>query len=224
MTPKNTSATSKETGAAATALLVLAFVVSLAFVFIAVLPLLKGTDQAARTQTAADAAALAGAEDARDKILNNLWTISSTGSLASLLNTQDGRIPASEYAQRNGAALQTYQLATATGKVNVQVRHFQKTHASGGHIKTAAEATLGVPLAHCKFGEEELPPEPVPPPEPDPDTEGDDDEEQPEPEPEFSYSFTCPGMAAYTDYDDFNELVQDVRHALEPRLKPALSQ
>jgi len=222
MTPNSTQAISQETGAAATALLVLAFVVSIAFVFVAVLLLLKGTDQAARTQTAVDAAALAGAQDVRKKILNDLWTIDSQASLASLLNYHDGRIAASQYAQRNGAELRSYEVEPLSGVIHVEVAHSKKTRAGGGQVKSVAEANLGLSLTHCKFGEEEMPPEPTPPSEHDPDTE-DDDDEAPEPEPEFSYSFVCPGMPSFSDYDEFEDLVQDVRQALEPRLKPALT-
>lgn len=213
---------SKDSGAAATALLLLAFVVSIAFVFVAVLPLLKGTDQAARTQTAVDAAALAGAEDVRKKILNDLWTIDSEASLASLLNSHDGRMAASQYAQRNGAELQSYQVEPLTGKIHVKVAHSKKTRASGGHVKSVAEANLGLSLTHCKFGEEELPPEPVPPSDHEPDEDQAAEEEE-EPQKEFSYSFVCPGMPSFSDYDEFDDLVQDVRQALEPRLKPTLT-
>lgn len=99
----------REDGAAALSLLVMAIILSIGIVFYMVLPLATASDRKSANRTAADAAALAGA----DWIRNDLQTLlTDKGWLGSWEDYQPligtGLESATDYAARNGGTLIGY--------------------------------------------------------------------------------------------------------------------
>ncbi|WP_159066846.1 hypothetical protein [Cellulomonas timonensis] len=192
-----------EDGLATSAVLVVVAVGVVALLFLAVLPLLQGTDQAGRTQTAADAAALAGAEEVRKVALDHVGdVVLGATTYGSLLGPARGHTQASDYATRNGGELVGY--AQDPWRDEVEVRTWLREQMPDGQrAERDAVAALGVALARCAGDSRDVVVgyEPVPTPEPtdpeatpDPD-DPDEPEEEPEPVPiiESEHRFTCPG-------------------------------
>lgn len=175
-------------GAATTALVVCVVVAMAALLIIAVEPLLRATEGKGRTQTGADAAALAGAVAARDTAVDELTGLSWVFRPAGLSGTSvvwrlsaataggAGVTSASQYASRNDASLTSYQHDAGRDRVRVGVRLAEPTGKEGVPIDADAQARVGVALATCEaragreiIGWTEPPPEPSPTPTPTPD-------------------------------------------------------
>ncbi len=190
-------------GLATSAVLVVVSVGVVALLFVAVLPLLQGTEQAGRTQTSADAAALAGAQEVRRVALDHVGdVVLGLTTYGALLGPARGHTQAADYAGRNGAELAGYAQDPWRDEVEVRTR-LREQMPDGQRAERDATASLGVALARCAGDSRDVVVgyEPVPEPEPaDPDTTPDPDapdepEEEPEPVPiiETEYRFTCPG-------------------------------
>ncbi|MFS0701353.1 hypothetical protein AB6N24_15390 [Cellulomonas sp. 179-A 4D5 NHS] len=227
-------------GLVTSALVVVVCVGVVALLFLAVLPLLVGTDQKSRTQTAADAAALAGAEAVREHALAHLGdVIRPVGgvSFADLLGPSRGLGQAQVYAARNDATVGEYRYDPFADEVRVVTRSTQAPPRSGGEpasidrTQAGATAEVGVDLAECVFsvsqklvGHEPVPtPEPPPPGAPEP-TPSPTPTPTPTPVPIYDdeYRFSCPGLRAVPASLDLAAVLGDARAALDDALKPKL--
>ena len=151
----------EERGAAATALLVTALLVGLAiFVYIAV-PYGTASDAKAGNRTAADAAALAGAESARDDLLAVIAADGIPGAWADVSGVSGlGGAAAAEYAGYNGARIVEYYFDASDGTASATV----EGDAVQGEVPRS-EAVAEVDLPVC-----DIPEIPTPTPTPTPTT------------------------------------------------------
>ena len=158
---------------AATAFLVGVALLVITVLFVFVLPLLRGADQASRSQNAADAAAIAGGKQVRELVLNRL----AAGDLSVLSGPwgSAGSSDASIYAGRNDATLIRYSFDAVRDEVRAEIR-FNKVPADGvARAERSAAVELGLALGRCTVSRDEIEPEPEPSP-----TESDDDEDEDE--------------------------------------------
>ncbi len=235
-------------GAATTALVVCVVVGMTALLLVAVEPLLRATEGKGRTQTGADAAALAGAVAARDTAVGELpglawafWPAALTGTsatwrLSAATAGGAGVTQASQYAARNGAVLTEYQHQASRDRVRVTVRLDEPTGPENVALDARAEARVGVELASCeaRAGREIVgwtePPEPTPTPTPDP-TATPTPTPTPSPTPPFvpqpvygpwGFTFRCDGADGFSvSGSTVAQLVTratDEVRGLEPRL------
>ena len=169
-----------EEGAAASALLVTAVLVGFAlFVWMAI-PLGSAVDAKARNRTAADAAALAGAEGVREDLLASIGSDGVPGSWSALPGAAGlGRHAAERYAAYNDARLVAYHFDPYDGTAHVEV---EGQEVDGQLSRSRAVAQVDLP--RCEAMDPPAPPEP---PEPEgEDGAGDgkpDDKEPPAPPP-----------------------------------------
>jgi len=174
-----------------------------ALAFLGVVPLLSGTEQAGRTQTATDAAALAGAGEVRRVALDSVGAVvMGETTFAALLGPARGHGQAADYASRNGAELVRYAQDPWRDEVRARTS-LREQMPDGQRAERDGVAELGVALARCAVDSRDVVVgyEPVPEPEPEP-SDGDTEPgappepvEEPEPTPiiETDYRFTCPG-------------------------------
>lgn len=165
-----------EGGAAALTLLVTAIVVSLGIIFYMVLPLATAGDRKAANRTAADAAALAGA----DWVLNDLGTLLTTqGWLGSWGDYQrligDSTPAAQTYAQRNGGTLVEYRFDFGRWEAWAKVESPQVRDAG----KPVSEATARLEFPDCTSRPSDDPTTP-PPADEDPPPPADEDPPPPD--------------------------------------------
>ncbi|KQY24367.1 hypothetical protein ASD16_02135 [Cellulomonas sp. Root485] len=237
--------TRRDDGLAATAVILTVVVGVLVLLFVYVIPLLAGTDKAGQTQTAADAAALAGAVGARDRAVDEIdgavWDL----RIAALFGTREtwrfhdaatggsGFARAQQYAVRNDASVESYHHDAARDQVTVDVR-LDARGPENRIARSSGTARVGVELASCEIvaerdivgytepPEETPTPEPTPTPSPTP---------TPTPTPPFvpqpiygpwEYRMTCDGADGFSDSDsDIDQLVDRAKSRLgdlEPRL------
>lgn len=173
-----------------------------------------GADQqvGAQSRTTADAAALAGADIARESILDRILggNIDLTGFGSAL-----GSTAARDYAERNGGTLEDYDYNPFTGRVEVTVR-VPFGDGSGSRTQQSAAALAFSPAGLCH---EETPPPPTPTPTPTPDP---DDTETPTPTPpppDPILVCSVPGLGEF-ELPPGAGLIGDLRRAMEPRLVP----
>ena len=157
-----------EEGAAASALLVTAVLVGFAiFVYMAI-PLGSAVDAKARNRTAADAAALAGAEGVREDLLASIGSDGVPGSWTDLPGAAGlGRHAAERYAAYNDARLVSYHFDPYDGTANVEV---EGQEVDGQLSRSRAVAQVDLP--RCAAMEPPAPP--TPPAEDDEDGPGDE--------------------------------------------------
>lgn len=199
-----------EEGAAASALLVTAVLVGFAiFVYMAI-PLGSAVDAKARNRTAADAAALAGAEGVREDLLASIGSDGVPGSWSDLPGAAGlGRHAAERYAAYNDARLVAYHFDPYDGTAHVEV---EGQEVDGQLSRSRAVAQVDLP--QCEAMDPPAPP--TPPAEDDVDGPGDGkpaDDEPPAPPPPpadpVDVSVDCGGF----------DLVFQVRHTLEGDLE-----
>lgn len=148
-------------GQVVTALVVLAFAMILAVVVVGLAPLGQATDESSQAANAADAAALAGANEVRDLLLADVGQLrfedldvflrGSTGCSAT------GRAAAEDYAQRNGAAVTSYCYRPIRDRIEVEVRMRATGLPSGGPARGDAVAALGMNFAGCTRHDDPVP-------------------------------------------------------------------
>ncbi|MGN8246575.1 hypothetical protein ACTHAM_000239 [Cellulomonas soli] len=215
---------------------------------LAVVPLLMGTEQAGRSQTASDAAALAGAVGARDRAVVELagavpalrpaalaglggsWRFGTAAGGAS------GLADAAAFAVRNDAVVEEYRHDGTRDRVTVRTRATQPGPEETV-VRSSASASLGVELSSCLVtadrsitGWTEPPPSPPPAPEP---TPAPTPSPTPTPTPTFvpepvygpwSYAMTCDGDDGFSVSGPTITAVVDqgraALDALQPRLVP----
>lgn len=135
----------------------------------AVVPLASNNDKLSSTQTAAEAAALAGAQRIQDYgILDLLRDVRHVSDIRDA-SCSMGRSDAGDLAAQNDATLLSYCYDWRDDRVDVRVR---SSHAADGGNRPAATASAQVrfPLSQCGFDEmpeQPEPPEPTEPPDPD---------------------------------------------------------
>lgn len=149
------SRTHDERGAAASALLVTALLIGFAaFVYLAV-PFGSATDAKAQNRTAADAAALAGAEGVREDLLASIGSDGVPGSWTDLPGAAGmGQAAAAEYAELNDARLVEYWFdpVDGTAHATVEGRGFD-----GEPSRSSAVAQVDLPS--CEALDPPQPPE-----------------------------------------------------------------
>ena len=216
----------EDAGAATTIVLVGGMVLVLAMLFMFVLPVTRGADQASRSQTAADSAALAGAEAIREDVLARL-AVGDLGILAGPWASRGGAA-ATSYASRNDADLVAYTYDAWADEVRVQVRFDEPGVAGTQRVERTAVARVGLALGRCTRTTEEVEPEPTPTPTPTP-TEDDDDDPDPTPTPPtppppptYEHGLECPGGLSLSGYEDLDDLAAAALGWLTGRLEPRL--
>jgi hypothetical protein len=226
-------------GLASSGLLATVLVVVVAVAFVAVLPLLRGTEQGGRARTVADAAALAGAERIREQFLEEL----ADASLRSVTGGDDlsgkwwptrsprpslGYAAANDYAHKNGGqVLPTWYAYDVRGGVVTVRARLTEPAPGGGRTESSARAHLGIDLSTCwvSADREEIEPEPEPTPDPSPSgspTPTPTPTAPPPPEyTDWGYAFGCDGIRQVSgdDLDDVLAVARDrVEDAATPRL------
>ncbi len=133
------------------------------FVYMAI-PLGAAVDAKARNRTAADAAALAGAEGVREDLLAGLGADGLPGSWTDLPGAAGlGRSAAEEYARYNDATLLSYWFDATDGTAHVEVAG-QEVDGQLSHSRAVAQ----VDLPRCDPLDPPDPPSPSPTPDPGP--------------------------------------------------------
>lgn len=145
-----------ERGAAASALLVTALLIGFAaFVYLAV-PFGTAVDAKAQNRTAADAAALAGAEGVREDLLATIGSDGVPGSWTDLPGAAGlGQPAAAEYAALNDARLVEYWFDPSNGTAHATV---EGRGVDGEPSRSSAVAQVDLPS--CEALEPPEPPEP----------------------------------------------------------------
>ena len=152
----------REGGQAATALIIVFSLFLLGFGFLYVFRLAKAGDEAAGLQTAADAAALAGAQSIVKEMPGAiLAAIEHRSGLPGGM----GQAAASEFALRNDASLVSYSYYPAAEKIEVRVRS-RKPLETGHYEYATATSRVGVRIGACTVPAKPKPTPPPPPPSP----------------------------------------------------------
>jgi hypothetical protein len=182
-----------EEGAAASALLVAAVLVGLAIFTYMAIPFGAAVDAKAQDRTAADAAALAGAEGVREDLLAGLGSAGFPSSWTDLPGAAGlGRAEAESYARYNGSTLVSYFFDPTDGTAHAEV----EGHPVDGE-PSRSDAVAQVDLPHCDPLD---PPDPPLPSEtPDPEKPKDPDKppaptEPPPPPPPVDVTVGCDGF------------------------------
>lgn len=152
------------------ALLLLVVVVALALIVLVAFPLGAATDQKTRSRTAADAAALAGAQSVREAWM----AVTAPGVLGfpavPAPPAAAGGGPAADYAGRHQAALTRYELS-GDGTVYARVVNTDNTLDVAARAESDAVAAMAITFSACGWDDarpplvprrELLPPPPVP--------------------------------------------------------------
>jgi len=212
-------------GAAVTGVMITVSLALITLLLVAVVPLLSGTEQSARAQTAADASALAGATSVRDRAESELrgvrlldlaiGELSGSWRFSTAVTAMSGFGAAEDYARRNAAVLYparySYDASRDRVRSGVELRELAP---NDEHAEATGAASLGLTLADCRFdaGREILgwttpPPTPSPSPTPTP-TPGATPTPTPSPPPPFvpspvygpwGFTFSCPGDRGFTE-------------------------
>ncbi|CAN5315138.1 hypothetical protein BH18ACT9_BH18ACT9_01080 [soil metagenome] len=146
-----------EEGLAASALLVTALVLGLGIFAYMAIPFTTAIDAKAKNRTAADAAAIAGAEGVREDLLSSIGADGIPGAWTELPDVAGlGRYAAEEYARLNDASLVSYYFDATDGTAHVEV----EGRGYGGE-PARSSAVAQVDLPHCDALEVPEPPEPT---------------------------------------------------------------
>jgi len=158
-----------ERGQVTTGLIVMVILGLTAVATLGVFVLARGVDDRSQAQTAADAAALAGAGVLDDALPEVLGLLSDKDTdLASYVGCALGQADAEEYAAANGATVTSYCFDLAAGEVTVEVRMNEPVSDDVGPAEAGATASTGLDLSSCLFQDDEPEPEPEPSPSPTP--------------------------------------------------------
>lgn len=136
----------------------------LATTFFIMIPYGAATDAKSRSRTAADAAALAGADAVREWWVDDA-TMPGIGRLPYWTPVPrppsggEGRASAEDYASRNGASLTEYTVVLPD-EVRVEVRNDDVAYGAADRARSEATAEMDVDFGACVW----VGPPPVPPP------------------------------------------------------------
>ena len=162
----------------------------------------SGQDEvSSEARSAADAAALAGANIASENLLGQLLG----GAPNFELSCDVGRTEANDYAQRNDATLTSYCFDIFTGTARAEVTIDKPV--TGRQTTQTASAKLRA-LPHCEEKEPEPPPD---------DDENEDEEEEPKEPPKPIITCSLLGLD-FELGDDVDLDLDKLKHLLEPRL------
>lgn len=137
----------------------------LAYLTIALVPVGAATNERSRSQTAADAAALAGAEEIR-----TTWVYSITfpgvltypaGPLPGAVNPGSGSSSATSYAAGNGSHVISYRVSPARGQVYTKVESNSSAYPENGRALSEATAEMAAGFSGCLW-DNPVPPTPLP--------------------------------------------------------------
>ncbi|WP_194288996.1 MULTISPECIES: pilus assembly protein TadG-related protein [unclassified Nocardioides] len=217
-----------EAGQITTGLVIVVIVALVAVAISGVALLSRGVDEKSQAQSAADAAALAGAGALRELLPQLLAMMTSRDDLGGTAGCGFGQDRASTYAQKNDATLTDYCFDLARGEVRASV---QMNEAVSDEVDAAvadAVASTGLDLSGCSWNDED-PPEPTPTPTPTP-TAGPtggpsdgptEDPGPPPPPPDIGTTFSCGPLTARFVIDGETgrlSFVDFELDGLEPRL------
>ena len=216
-----TARITSERGQVATALVMILSVGLVAVGLIGVFALSRGADEKSQAQSAADAAALAGAAAFDDLVPDIIGLIHSRGGLDGAFGCGLGRAEAEDFARRNDAALTEYCFDARDDRVRVAVRMNDPVTDDVGPAEAAAEASTGLGLGDCEWKDEE-PPTPTPSSSSSSPTTTPSSPPTPPPPPDFTSTLTCGGFRAEFEVDGETGRLQ-LAHldldTLKPRLK-----
>jgi len=123
----------------------------LSFFVIALVPVGAATNERSRSQTAADAAALAGAEEARTLFSSTstlpgpqLLFLPGPANLLPPYTGATGAASANAYAAQNGSHITRYSLDVARGRTHAEVRSNDAAYPEHGHAVAEATAEMDV--------------------------------------------------------------------------------
>ena len=153
-----------DSGQMMASLLIFVGMTILSFFVIALFPVGAATNEKSRSQTAADAAALAGAEEIRTQ-----WVYTSTlpGVLVFPLvplppvTPASGSASAASYAQQNDAHVITYHAMPARGRTYAEVENNYRAYDDRGYAQSEATAEMDANFTGCRW-DDPVPPSPVP--------------------------------------------------------------
>lgn len=214
-----------ERGQIATPIVIMASTFLIALALLGVAALGHGTDEKSQAQSAADAAALAGAGALADELPAILGMLHSKGGLAGLVGCGLGQSQASTYASKNDASLTSYCFNLAHNRVEASVQMNDPVSDDVGPAVADAVASTGFDAGSCSW-QDDPPPSPSPTPTP---TESPDDEPSgpppsptpPPPPPDIGTTLTCGPIVAHFVIGGSSGLLTLVDvdvHGLEPRL------
>lgn len=154
-----------EDGQMAVAFIIFTAMLVLAFFVVALVPVGASTNERSRSQTAADAAALAGAEEAR-----TMWVYTITKPKLLLFSIGPppgsmigvGNASASTYAMQNGSRVTTSGLEPASGTFRADVESLDAAYPEHGKAVAGAEAKMDINFDGCRW--DNPLPDPPPPP------------------------------------------------------------
>lgn len=183
----------EERGAAALLLIIFAIIAGLMVLVVWALPIAGASTQQAKTQSAADAAALAGADAVVGGLADTLKGLGSWNGSWSSLGSTSGAERAAAYANHNGATLISYTGPASMGGWQTHAR--VRRTVDGQTYESQATARLELPS--CSIAEASPTPTPTPPDEDDQEDDEDDEEEDVPPPPPDS-KLRCDGLPAFT--------------------------
>ncbi|HYF73418.1 MAG TPA: pilus assembly protein TadG-related protein [Nocardioides sp.] len=157
-----------ESGQVTTGLVVVVTVGLIAVAVWGVALLSRGVDEKSQAQSAADAAALAGAGSLAEVLPDLLSMMTDKGGLGSTAGCGLGQDRASTYAQKNDATLTSYCFDFAAGEVTADVEMNEPVNEDVGPAVASAKATTGLDLSSCSWTDDDPPPTPTPTPTPTP--------------------------------------------------------
>lgn len=211
-----------ESGQVATAIVLVVVVGMIAVGLFGVFAVSRGADERAKSQSAADAAALAGADALTDVIPGIFDLFNSKGDLGSAFRCGLGRSAADDFASRNDAYVTSYCYDAHDDEVRVSVRMNDPVTDDVGPATAKAVASTGLDLGNCSWRDDEPPspsPSPssstTPTPSPSPPT-------TPPPPPDTGTTLTCGGLRAVFEVDGETGRLRLVDLDLDP-LKPRLT-
>ncbi len=151
-----------DSGQMMAAMVIFVGITILAFLVVAVVPVGASTNERSRSQTAADSAALAGAEEVRTQWVTLVTAPVLLTMVSPLAIPRDGSTSAYSYARRNGSEVQVggYRF-DRRNSVYAQVRSSSSAYPENGFAEASATVEMDVDFSACRWS---APPEPPPPP------------------------------------------------------------
>jgi len=222
----------EDDGQVATAVMVVVTVAVVAVTGLGVLRLGAAVDERGQAQTAADAAALGGAEAVREGLPALFAAVRSAQDLdgvADALTCGVGQEAAVELAAANGAEVTSYCYDSSADRVEVEVANRATGDAATGTATATAAAGLGLLIDDCTRAPDPsatASPGPEPGAEPDPEAEP-DPAAGPEPSQPAEITLTCGDVTVEFEPADGGglrlatppeELAEQLEDAFEPRL------
>ncbi len=212
-----------ERGQVTTGIVVVMVVFFVAFAMWGIAALGHGVDEKSKAQSAADAAALAGAGALADALPTILGLLHSKDGLGGLAGCGLGQPEAATYAAKNGASLTSYCFDLAHNRVEADIRMNRDVSEDIGPASADAVASTGFDLGSCTW-QDDPPPSPSPTPTASPDHEPSGPPPSPTPPPpppDVGTTLTCGPVVAHFVIGGESGLLSLVDvdvHGLEPRL------